>query len=256
MNIKEEMKRKVERNNAREEISKDEIDCPICKNKEVIYYLNEFEDEMLNKECECVSQRRILRQIKYSGLELEFKNKRFDNFKMDLTWQKEMKELAIRYVKNINDEWLFLYGMTGSGKTHLATAVSKSLIEKGKTYKYMQFTKEIQQLANARKNFNEYVRQDGEDRFNELTKVDVLYIDDFLKLEGREIEDTKSLVFDLINTRYNKNKITIITSEYSPEELHEYHSAVIGRIEEKCKGFMYGNSKDEKRNTRKWGNWR
>lgn len=233
----------------------DNIDCKKCKNKTIIYFLKD--DEIRARDCSCLKDRKIYSQIKRSGLEKSFETKTFDNYIAKMDWQKDIKSLAIDYVKNVKDEWFLIFGITGSGKTHISTAISKALIEKGYSYTYLQFTNEIYELVNARETFTDSVRKKGNERFKELVSVDVLYIDDFLKIDERTKNNSYSLVFDLINQRYNQNKITIISTEYSPSQIDEYNSAVMGRITEKANKYIVGNVNDNKRNVRRWGNkWR
>lgn len=227
----------------------DDINCDICLNKGQVFYLEN--EETYVRDCECLIQRKIKREIKNSGLELLFKSKTFDNFETLNNWQKNYKDKAIKYLDE-KDSWLMIWGITGSGKTHLATAISKALIDKGNTYAYMQYTNEIIELANGRNNYDENIKNRTNLRFKQLTTVDVLYIDDFLKADKNTNERSLNIVFDLINSRYVNNLKTIITTEFSPNQLQKYNQAIIGRIVEKAGDYIIG-SLDNDRNIRQKG---
>ena len=79
--------------------------------------------------------------------------------------------------------------------------------------------------------------QDGtKEMLNDLINVPVLYIDDLFK--GAVSEQDVSLMFDLLNHRYNANKTTIITSERTVEELANIDVALAGRIKERCGKYL------------------
>lgn len=240
--------KKVERMNSRVGSldSYDGIDCKLCKNKGVIYYLEEFYDEAL-KECECLTQRKIHRELKNSGLEYEFKTKTFDAFKTKNLYQKIMKEKALHFIDSENPYWFTILGQSGSGKTHLCTAISNTLINQGKTFKYFPFARDIIRIANGLKSFNPVIKKEAEELIEEYKKVDVLYIDDFLKIK------TYDVVFELIDYRYSANLKTIISSELSIQELLDYDVAIAGRIREKSGEFVVSIKNDPERNMRMKG---
>lgn len=219
-------------------------DCLKCKNKGYTYFDNNGEIQAEN--CECLKIRQVNHEIIKSGLGELFKEKTFENFTTKQEWQKTHKNKVLEYIANENKGWLFIFGITGSGKTHLAIATSKKLIDLGYTYAYMQFSREIQEIHLARTTFTQSIKDKGEQRFKELIEADVLYIDDFLKVDDFTLRNTKGLVFDLINQRYLENKITIITAEMTPQELEKYDGAVMGRITEKAKGYIIGTTNEDR----------
>ena len=83
-----------------------------------------------------------------------------------------------------------------------------------------------------------------EKMMQELKTVEVLYIDDFFKIgqmDGGMQKPTAadiSLAFEILNYRYNHaDKVTIISSESTLEEIFAIDAAVGGRIGERSMGY-------------------
>lgn len=80
----------------------------------------------------------------------------------------------------------------------------------------------------------------------------ILYIDDFLKSNSNnsKFSDELNFAFEIINSRYNANKKTIISSELLISDINKYDSALAGRIAEKSAGFTIQIQKDDNKNYR------
>lgn len=201
-------------------------DCELCKNKGVIYFVNE--EEIKVKTCNCMIKRKINKNLLNDDLSEDFKRYRLDNFLTDKPHWKVMYDKAIKFLDKPSGAF-YVGGQSGSGKTHLCTAISKELIERGYDFKYLNYARDFIRIQMDLKNFKIDVNEKAQDTLKEIATVKVLYIDDFLKVGGYDN------VFELINSRYNKNLITIISSENYLEEIKD--EAVYGRIYE-----MSGNS--------------
>lgn len=219
----------------------DGYDCPICMNRgDLPEIKREPFVRIVSVPCECRKIRTSIKSLKYSGLSPDvINNAKFDNYKTTYEWQKTVKALVYDYIKNIDKKyWFYLGGQSGSGKTTIMTALFKHLIiEYHLTGKYMVWNSEIKALTSEmRRNSDIYI-----DRMHELRTCDLLYIDDLLKLSVNEQAEF-SIFYDIINARYNNNKITIITSEKSIdklENLNDEMAAIVGRINEKANNGKY-----------------
>ena len=90
---------------------------------------------------------------------------------------------------------------------------------------------------------------DRDDYFNEYSKAEVLYIDDFLK--GKFTDEDLKYAFRLINYRYNNDLVTIISSELLISELRQIDEAIAGRMKQKATNrFMVQIGRNEERNYR------
>ena len=221
-------------------------DCKVCLNKGYTYI--EVDDELRTKDCECLRERKILSNLKSNGLLNDFNIKTLENFKTPFKWQKTTKNKALEYLKTVNNEWFLICGVTGSGKTHIATAVSVELIKQGYDYHYTKFSIDLPRIAQGLNNFNDDVKVRAEQELKRLEEVDLLYIDDLLKVNKYTEEVVFQTLFTLINQRYINNKRTILTTERSLNDLINFDEAITGRIIERAKGFIIDETKGGKEN--------
>ncbi len=105
---------------------------------------------------------------------------------------------------------LLIIGKIGTGKTHLAVGITKELIlTKGISclfYDYRELLKEIQNSYNAT------VKTTELDVLRPVFETDVLVLDELGAVKPTEwVWDTVSLI---LNTRYNDNRTTLITTNF------------------------------------------
>ena len=96
------------------------------------------------------------------------------------------------------------------------------------------------------------MKQNIKNKFKSICDTDILYIDDFLKSNSNnsKFSDELNFAFEIINSRYNANKKTIISSELLISDINKYDSALAGRIAEKSAGFTIQIQKDDNKNYR------
>lgn len=221
------------------------IDCPKCKNKG--YSCIVRDDEQIMVVCECMKARKSLERIEKSGIKNAIEQLRFDNFITPEKWQESMLNTAKAYVENGENKWLFFGGNSGSGKTHLCTAVCGELLKRGKAVRYMMWRDEGTKLKALVNDSAEYSRLIGE-----LKEIEVLYIDDFLKVQRGQQPTTAdiNLAFEILNYRYANKLQTIISSEKTLDDILSLDDAVGGRIYELAKGFGMSIAYDKNKNFR------
>lgn len=234
----------------------DGYNCNICRNKGFICKLRErknlrgddiYEEYLVP--CKCDKIRKSIMRMKRSGLEKLIKRCRFENYETTEEWQKIIKEKAIRFTKNPAPVF-YIGGQSGSGKTHLCTAISRELLLQGKELRYVLWRDESVKIKSMMNKDN----AGYEMAVDEMKKVDVLYIDDFLKVpigntENRPTVADLSLALEIINNRYNAQLITIISSEWTVREIIGFDEALGGRIyemagEENCANLKKDKSKN------------
>ena len=128
------------------------------------------------------------------------------------------------YCKNYAEDFhlpcdgIFMMGGTGLGKTHLSLSIAKVVIEKGYSAVYGSVPDLIRKIKDS--NFGQ--SEDEGDVLQTLMECDLLVLDDL----GAEHE-TKyniSCLYDIINSRTNNRKPTIVSTNFSIGEIKERYS--------------------------------
>ena len=223
----------------------EDYDCSICLNRESTAYWDEKDQRIRYQTCECVQKRANARRIRLSGLSKIIQRYRFDTYIPDSAWQEKVKEKSINNSKL--DNWFFIGGQTGAGKTHLCTAICNHVMEQGGNVKYMLWRDEITKLK-ALVNTPEYFAE-----MNSLKIVKILYIDDFFKVEQGKLptQSDVNIAWEILNYRYNENLKTIISTELLLPEVEDIDGSLAGRIIEKAsREFCINISKDKNKNFR------
>lgn len=221
------------------------IDCQKCRNKG---YIAELIDGVeIHKECSCMEERRGRIRMNASGLGGLTERYTFSSYTTGEDWQKRAKAVCLKYVSMPKaDNWLFIAGQSGAGKTHLCTAVCNELMKKGLSVRYEVWRELIRKLKAVQYDDTKY-----QTAMQELRDAECLYIDDFLKgIDRRQLDSDANFAFEIINHRYNANKKTIISSELLIDDIKQIDEALSGRIAEKSKGFQAQIKKEDGRNYR------
>lgn len=116
-----------------------------------------------------------------------------------------------------NGYGMYIYGESGTGKTHLTACMCNELVAQ---YRQCLFTNffEISRLIRSTWNGD----ADSVNVVKRICEVDFLFIDDLgTEALTKNGEDNwlQGQVFDIINKRYNNKKPTIFSSNYSMNEL-------------------------------------
>ena len=210
-------------------------DCPICKDTGFVN----------GQPCECL-QKEVIKSL-YTTEELNdiLQKENFSTFNFDLYSNNFVDEVtgvtALDNIKdvvtfckefvdnfdNIDNNSILFYGRAGSGKTFLINCIAKELIEKSYSVIYLSAVQLFDLLADysfKRSNTTIY-RQIS---FDELLRCDLLIIDDL----GTEMSNsfTESSLFDCLNERLIHQKSTIISTNFSLQELQQkYEERIFSR---------------------------
>lgn len=156
----------------------------------------------------------------------------FHNFETDSEERLRIKKKARTFCET-ETGWFFISGRSGSGKSHICTAICSKLIEKGNDVYFMPWRDESTKLKASVTDTEEYDRL-----ITKLKTIPVLYIDDFLK--GSDTDADVRLAFEILNARYIDSKLrTIISSERDITDILSRDEALGSRIYERSKGFVF-----------------
>ncbi len=166
-------------------------------------------------------QKRIARIIKNSGMGERFLQRTFDTFSVTPE-NKRAFDIASRFAEKFDElrkehvkrNGMIIAGPPGTGKTHLAAAVSNALIKRGVPVICMTM---IDLLARIKKTYNGYESEAESDVLDEYRSVPLLVIDDM----GKEppTEWAISTIYSIINGRYENCLPTIVTTNYGTDDL-------------------------------------
>jgi DNA replication protein DnaC len=119
---------------------------------------------------------------------------------------------ACKFVEEypVDKTGLLLIGTIGVGKTHLAVGIVKELIlSKGIACLFYDYRELLKQIQNS---YNDTVKTTELDVLRPVFETEVLVLDELGAVKPTEwVWDTVSLI---LNTRYNDNRTTIITTNY------------------------------------------
>lgn len=191
-----------------------------------------------NKMCSCMRRKLIEAGFESSGMSGLIREQNFSNFSLDYYRQspdeyKRMSaiyNLLLQYATKFQPQTsqnIAMFGGTGLGKTHLSSAVAGKIIEGGHDVYYIGAQGMISDFEYNRFGNSSMGSVDGDiDRYIEC---DLLIIDDL----GTEVNNqfTTSCLYNVINTRLNKKKPTLISTNLTPDEFrHRYWDRITSRV--------------------------
>ncbi|MGN1411631.1 MAG: ATP-binding protein [Oscillospiraceae bacterium] len=132
---------------------------------------------------------------------------------------------------NSNSPSIIMYGKTGLGKTHLSLAIADKIIQKGFSVVYDSADNLFSRLADENFNhgYNNEYNNHKRKILETILSVDLLIIDDL----GTEMENKyyKSVLYNIINTRYIRSLPMIINTNLSLKDLgSKYDERILSRI--------------------------
>ena len=199
--------------------------CPICCD-------TGYEGSKL---CSCFREELIKENIRSSGIGNLIEKQSFGNFRLDIYKDEAIKKEMthnLNEAKRYADEFsrdsknLLLIGTTGTGKTHLTTAIARTVIEKGfeVIYDSAQNVVAAFEYDRFKSGYGQY-----EARGEKYLECELLILDDL----GTEFSNqfTVSCIYNLLNTRINKGLPTVISTNLGAGELlSRYEDRIYSRI--------------------------
>ena len=197
--------------------------------------------------CSCMREKLVAAGYASSGLGALLREQRFDNYSLDYFKNDEKTYRTMSFVLQTLREYaatftpsgvagreassnLLLVGGTGLGKTHLSTAVAKAVLDAGHDVLYTSAVGLMGDFEMAR--FGNSAAGEaglGAESTARYFDCDLLIIDDL----GTEVTNqfTTSCLYNVINTRLNLRRPTIISTNLMQEELRRrYWDRITSRL--------------------------
>ena len=186
------------------------------------------------KMCKCLKELLIMKNIKSSGMGNLIEKQTFESFELGVYGgeDKAHMEQIFNYAKTYASSFarnkgnLLLIGTTGTGKTHISSAIAKEIIHQGFDVIYDSVQNIVSDFENDKFKSGYGQHENVSDKYLEC---DLLIIDDL----GTEFASqfTTACLYNLLNTRQNKGLATIISTNLSAKELAgKYDGRIYSRI--------------------------
>ncbi len=194
---------------------------------------------VLDRMCTCMRRDLINAAYDASGVGDMLREQTFDSF--DLSYYEQdpvahkrmtqiyhkMRQYADTFVSGTSGS-LVLFGGTGLGKTHLSSAVARTVIDKGYDVYYVTAVGLLAEFE-ARRFGSASIGDSESDDPTRCYSTDLLIIDDL----GTEVNNqfTSSVLYDLINTRLIRRRATIISTNLAQDEFRKrYYDRITSRV--------------------------
>ena len=196
--------------------------------------------------CECKELRVKLGRLRYLEIRSQIPSKYSGLFLSDIFEEPYLTSkvnpiveayfMVNEYQKNSQvNQGLYLWGNTGCGKTLIACAILNEMIRFHQTpVLYAKFSRDIFSKIRATFSPNSPSYGDGAKIEKILGNTPILVIDDFETY--KETDWVQSILFDLIDSRYENNLLTIITSNLPISYWRDTSNGrIYSRLNEMCK---------------------
>lgn len=218
--------------------------CPICGGTMWADMGELIEGYHFVTACRCHEVLACKQRMQESGLSRIMQEYSFDSFQTVKPFQQALARMCASYVQAVLHAdaskpmpWLFLGGQSGSGKTHLCTAVVNKLLSEHVPCTYVSWMDESRKLKAAV----------NDPEFPELIKpmreAKVLYIDDLFKSKSKTppTDADVKIAWEIINWRDVQGLATIISSEWTLAEIVSIDESLGGHIRERSAGGFAGS---------------
>ena len=191
--------------------------CPACETER-----KAKEQEISRKQEAMVSEMRMYDLLQGALIPKRFSGKTFANYQVTLGNDRQRKAFATckDYADNYIEHHkagrcLLLLGKPGTGKTHLAAAIAGQVMQVlGRQCVYRTVPGILQYIKASYDNATNYTEAEA---YSSLVTCSLLVIDEIGATKQTEFE--LSVLFTIINGRYERQLPTVIVSNLMPKEL-------------------------------------
>ena len=187
--------------------------------------------------CPCRKPDRYKKLLALARIPRRYADCSFDSFK---TQPGTSQDHALLLAQSLVQEYpavergLLFMGPAGVGKTHVAVSIIRALIEKGFAGIFSEFGALLKEIQDS---YNPISKSSELKVLAPIYQTDVLVLDELGATVPTDwVRDT---MYQIINKRYNDNKLTIFTTNYFDEAQSEKDKVLEDRISTKLRSRLY-----------------
>ena len=191
--------------------------CPICDGVGLVRALD-ASGKWISRACECQDSDRESRRIASAHIPERYRHCTLDSYEIfhgaHASLGKALltaRKFVEAYPVDTGGKGLLFTGSIGVGKTHLAVGVLRRLVqERGVRGQFCDYRELLKNIQNS---YNPQVSTTELELLKPIFKAEVLVLDDLGAQKPNEwVWDTVALI---LNSRYNDNLTTIVTTNYA-----------------------------------------
>jgi DNA replication protein DnaC len=187
--------------------------CSLCGGTG--WVLEAIEGRKQARPCTCRGENIARERLESAGIPERYRDCNFSNFADDSPALVRAKEIAREFVDSYPavEAGLLLVGPAGRGKTHLACAIlSELVVTKGVSGLYADFSDLLLRIQTS---FRPDADSSKESVLTPYADAELLVLDELGASKPHPW--VLDVLYNLLNTRYNRKRITIATSNWEDE---------------------------------------
>ncbi|MDX1466237.1 MAG: ATP-binding protein [Halomonas sp.] len=210
--------------------------CPTCAEEESQRKVSAEMAENRRR----AEQQRMERMLGYACLPPRFATKAFDTYRADTPEQQRVLRICREYADGFQAHYdsglnLLMLGSPGTGKTHLAVAILRDVIERHKVTGV--YTSAARMFRRIKSTFGSSEESETQ-AIEAYTTPALLVLDEIGVSYGSDAE--LNYLFDIMNERYEQCLPTIIVSNIQPDEMGAWlGDRVVDRLRESSRMMLF-----------------